>query len=241
MLIESYEWFLAHRHELESANRSHHQSPFVQGSSASSNGCRRTRMIARSTVVNGAGPAIEGRRRGRDEGASYTSSLVNPDRRPGTAVRDVAEPVEGDRTGLQTETTAAAAPRRRLRLPTGARSRPLLIGAGLLALLALPLIVALVVLAQKRWYPMLDLAMTELRVRDVAGQPPAADRPARAHRHLPRQGSHPGPLSFWALCAGLPPVRLVVVGDAGVGGRVATSSRWEPALWIAVAGAAASG
>src|SRR5207342_2482443 len=127
---------------------------------------------ARSTVVDGAGPAIEGRRRGRDEGASYTSSLVNPDRRPGTAVRDVAEPVEGDRTGLQTETTAAAAPRRRLRLPTGVRSRPLLIGAGLLALLALPLIVALAVLAQKRWYPILDLAMTEIRVRDVASSHP---------------------------------------------------------------------
>jgi len=60
---------------------------------------------------------------------------VNPDRRPGTAVRDTAEPVEGDRTTLQAETTpAAAAPRRRVRLPAGARSRPLLIGAGLLAL-----------------------------------------------------------------------------------------------------------
>jgi nucleoside-diphosphate-sugar epimerase len=31
MLIESYEWFLAHRHELESANRSHHQSPVRPG------------------------------------------------------------------------------------------------------------------------------------------------------------------------------------------------------------------
>ena len=31
MVIESYEWFLAHRHELESANRSHHQSPVRPG------------------------------------------------------------------------------------------------------------------------------------------------------------------------------------------------------------------
>lgn len=31
MLVESYEWFLAHRHELESANRSHHQSPVRPG------------------------------------------------------------------------------------------------------------------------------------------------------------------------------------------------------------------
>jgi len=56
---------------------------------------------------------------------------VNPDRRPGTAVRDVAEPVEGDRTG-QTETTAAA-PRRRLRLPTGARSPQFVSGTSVAA------------------------------------------------------------------------------------------------------------
>ena len=31
MLIESYEWFLAHRHELESTKRSHHQSPVRPG------------------------------------------------------------------------------------------------------------------------------------------------------------------------------------------------------------------
>jgi hypothetical protein len=123
---------------------------------------------------------------------------VNPDRRPGTAVRDVAEPVEGDRTGLQTETTAAV-PRRRLALPTGAGSRPLLIGAGLLALLALPLIVALAVLAQKRWYPILDLAMTEIRVRDVASSHPPLIGLVGRIGPLGRQGSHPGPVSFWAL------------------------------------------
>jgi hypothetical protein len=27
MLVESYEWFLAHRHELDGASGSHHQSP----------------------------------------------------------------------------------------------------------------------------------------------------------------------------------------------------------------------
>ncbi len=31
MVIESYEWFLAHRHELETASRSHHQSPARPG------------------------------------------------------------------------------------------------------------------------------------------------------------------------------------------------------------------
>jgi nucleoside-diphosphate-sugar epimerase len=31
MVIESYEWFLAHRHELETQPRSHHQSPARPG------------------------------------------------------------------------------------------------------------------------------------------------------------------------------------------------------------------
>jgi hypothetical protein len=31
MIIESYEWFLAHRDELESSERSHHQSPAPPG------------------------------------------------------------------------------------------------------------------------------------------------------------------------------------------------------------------
>ena len=125
---------------------------------------------------------------------------MNLDRRPGTAVRDVADPVEGDRTALDAETTPAAAARRtRLHLPTGERSRPLLIGAGLLGLLALPLVVALAVLAQKRWYPILDLAMTEIRVRDVASSHPPLIGLVGRIGPLGRQGSHPGPMSFWAL------------------------------------------
>ncbi len=117
---------------------------------------------------------------------------MNPDRRPGTAVRDAAEPVEGDHNTFQAETTPAAATRRRrLRLPAGARSRPLLIGAGLLALLALPLIVALAVLAQKRWYPILDLAMTELRVRDVGTSHPPLIGLRRPHRPARPPGEPP--------------------------------------------------
>ena len=125
---------------------------------------------------------------------------MNPDRRPGTAVRDVAEPVEDDTGALTAEHVPAAAPRRRgLRLPAGARSRPLVVGAGLLALLALPLIVALAVLAQKRWYPILDLAMTELRIRDVGtSHPPLIGLVGRIGP-LGNQGSHPGPMSFWVM------------------------------------------
>ena len=67
---------------------------------------------------------------------------------------------------------------------------------------ALPILVAVVALAQRRWYPVLDLAMTELRVRDVGGRStPLIGLPGRIG-DLPEQGSHPGPLSFWALAPG---------------------------------------
>lgn len=79
-------------------------------------------------------------------------------------------------------------------------SRWLGVAAG--ATVALPLIVAVVWLAQRRWYPVLDLAMTEFRVRDVGTrQTPLIGLPGRIGE-LPDQGSHPGPLSFWALAPG---------------------------------------
>lgn len=71
--------------------------------------------------------------------------------------------------------------------------------AVLFGALALPLVVALVALAQERWYPVLDLAMTELRVRDVGtSHTPTIGLPGRIG-DLPEQGSHPGPLSFWVV------------------------------------------
>jgi hypothetical protein len=67
---------------------------------------------------------------------------------------------------------------------------------------ALPLIVALVSLSGRRWYPVLDLAMTELRIRDVGSrQTPLIGLPGRIGT-FPDQGSHPGPLSFWLLAPG---------------------------------------
>ena len=125
---------------------------------------------------------------------------MNPDRRPGTALQDVAETTRGDGTDHGPEAAPVTeTPRRRLRLPTGDRARAFWIGAGLLGLLALPLIVALAVLAQKRWYPILDLAMTELRVRDVGSSHPPLIGLVGRIGPLGRQGSHPGPISFWAL------------------------------------------
>ncbi len=64
---------------------------------------------------------------------------------------------------------------------------------------AVGFVVALVALARPRWFPILDLAQTEMRLRDVfSAHPPLIGLPGRigSFRH---QGSHPGPLSFWAL------------------------------------------
>lgn len=71
--------------------------------------------------------------------------------------------------------------------------RPLLLGA----VAALPLLVAGVVLAFKPWVPVLDMAMTEFRVRDVGGRhTPLVGLPGRIG-DFPDQGSHPGPWSFY--------------------------------------------
>ncbi len=79
------------------------------------------------------------------------------------------------------------------------RVPPLPLAAGLYVALALPFVIALVALSRDRWYPVLDLAMTELRVRDVGtSHTPLIGLPGRIGV-LPDQGSHPGPLSFWLL------------------------------------------
>jgi hypothetical protein len=67
------------------------------------------------------------------------------------------------------------------------------------AVVVLPLIVAAVVLTQRPWAPVLDMAMTELRVRDVGGShTPLIGLPGRIGS-FPDQGSHPGPASFYML------------------------------------------
>jgi hypothetical protein len=68
------------------------------------------------------------------------------------------------------------------------------------AVVGLPLVVAAVALGQRdQWYPVLDLAMTEFRVRDVfTSHTPLIGLPGRIGDY-PNQGSHPGPLSFYLL------------------------------------------
>lgn len=71
--------------------------------------------------------------------------------------------------------------------------------AALCGLLVAPLAVAAVALRTPRWYPVLDLAMTELRLRDVfTAHTPLIGLPGRIGS-FPEQGSHPGPMSFYAL------------------------------------------
>jgi hypothetical protein len=85
------------------------------------------------------------------------------------------------------------------------------VGPVLLGLLAIPLVVAVVVLRQPRWYPLLDIAQTELRVRDVwSSHPPLIGLAGRIGTVGADQGSHPGPLAFWVLS----PLYQVFGGDA---------------------------
>jgi hypothetical protein len=85
--------------------------------------------------------------------------------------------------------------------PRGSRVRALGRGAALptAAACALPLVIAVIALRGQRWYPVLDYAEIEMRVRDV----PTRDIPllglAGRLQGFGQQGSHPGPLAFWAL------------------------------------------
>jgi hypothetical protein len=70
----------------------------------------------------------------------------------------------------------------------------------LLAVLAFPLLVALIALRRPHWYPLLDMAQTEIRIRDITGgHPPLIGLAGRIGPFGPDGGSHPGPLSFYAL------------------------------------------
>ena len=80
------------------------------------------------------------------------------------------------------------------------RRHPVLVVGGLTLVLAVPLLIAIVVLHSPRWYPLLDMAQTELRVRDVwSSHPPLIGLAGRIGPFNENGGSHPGPLSFYAL------------------------------------------
>ncbi|HEX5614452.1 MAG TPA: hypothetical protein VFZ83_04805 [Acidimicrobiia bacterium] len=87
-------------------------------------------------------------------------------------------------------------------VPAGGTHEPIpwLAVVGVLVVVSVPLVVAAVALRRPHWFPVLDLAMTELRVRDVGStHTPLIGLPGRIGTSLLEQGSHPGPLSFYLL------------------------------------------
>ena len=110
--------------------------------------------------------------------------------------------------------------------------RPLPVGAAILAVLAVPLAVALGVLHSPRWYPILDLAQAEMRVRDVGTRHPTLIGAAGRIEAYGQRGSHPGPVAFWLLR----PV-YTLLGDTAWGLQAATAGLHLVAmgvvLWIA--------
>ncbi len=100
------------------------------------------------------------------------------------------------------------------------------------SVLAVPFVISAIVLRSRHWNPVLDLAMTEFRVRDVLTRhSPLIGLPGRIGV-FPDQGSHPGPLSFYLLS---PMYRLVGSNAWGllVGMIVLNLLAIWGALWIA--------
>jgi hypothetical protein len=77
----------------------------------------------------------------------------------------------------------------------GRGRRPVLIA---LAVLALPMVAALVVLSRHHWYPAGDMAQAELHLRGFWRHPPLVGAAGRIGT-LEDQGSHPGPSMWFAL------------------------------------------
>jgi hypothetical protein len=106
------------------------------------------------------------------------------------------------------------------------RSRRGLVHLALVAALLVPLLVALAALRSPRWYPLNDLAQTEMRVRDVGSRhPPLIGLVGRMHDEAV-QGSHPGPLGYYALW----PVHRLLGGSAWA---LLAASVWIHAVAIA--------
>lgn len=71
--------------------------------------------------------------------------------------------------------------------------------AALTAVVALPMVVALLALRDPTWFPLFDLTMTELKVRDVGSSDPPLVGLAGRIGAADQPGSHPGPVAYWLL------------------------------------------
>ena len=155
---------------------------------------------------------------------------MNPTRAPGVS-RPEPPSAGSDAQGDAAPKSAADRGSRGTRA-RALRSPALWVAIGLVAALALPLVIALVALHAPREYPTLDMAMTEIRVRAVGtGDSPLVGLPGRIGG-FGRQGSHPGPLSFWSLA---PAYRLFGANawSLHVASVVVQTAAIGAALWIA--------
>jgi hypothetical protein len=115
--------------------------------------------------------------------------------------------------------------------------RERLIGVAVAVALGLPIVIAAIAVRTPRWYPQVDLAQIEMRVRDVfSAHPPTIGLGGRIYGINNTQGAHPGPLSFYLLAPmyrllGSTPWAMQMSGSllnvAALAGTLwATSRRW---------------
>lgn len=134
---------------------------------------------------------------------------------------DIVIDGEGDREAeIQVDTAGATVAEPQRARPWDANERVAnLITLGLWAVLVAPLAVGLIAVHSPRWFPVADLAQTELRVRDVGTvHTPLVGLAGRIGPWYD-PGSHPGPLSFWFLA---PVYRLLGASSWAVGAAAVT-------------------
>jgi len=118
---------------------------------------------------------------------------------PGAGLREAASghPGDGDGTsGAVAEAAGGGGWRSRLSTWGG---RPTLEVVGLSCVVIVPMVIAVRVLGHPRWLPLSDMALIELRVRDVGLDHPPLVGPVGRLEGFGESGSHPGPLMFYVL------------------------------------------
>jgi hypothetical protein len=114
-------------------------------------------------------------------------------------VRDAFDTASARPVETETETSPDRPVNERRRFVLSGTRRTYVVIGGLFLVLAVPLVVALISLLRPRWYPLLDMAWTEMRLRDVWSSHPPLLGLATRIGPAAHPGSHPGPLSFYVL------------------------------------------
>ena len=182
---------------------------------------RRTRSPERDTWARHATRAVPGvprvagpgsQRPGTGATRPYTSPRWHPHLAPGCRSGARRPPGRAPSGALGAEPAADGAPEP----PRAETKRPAWWAAvGLWVLIAVPFVVAVIELARPRWFPVLDLAQTELRIRDVASShPPLIGLPG-PHREPRGAGEPPRAAQLLGPLAVLQDLRRHRVGDAG--------------------------